>query len=221
VKIRKEHEANEKQRNVAGMGSKNTSSNHTRKERAEMDLSRRGFLKISGAALAAGGLGINLDPVKAHAQGLRIKQAKETITICPYCAVGCGIIVHTDAGKVINTEGDPDHPINEGALCSKGSSLYQITHNNPGRLTKPLYRASGSARWEAKPWDWVLDKIAENIKKSRDASFKVRNAKGQVVNRTDGIASVGSAALDNEECYAFQKFLRALGLVYIEHQARI
>jgi formate dehydrogenase major subunit len=126
--------------------------------------------------------------------------------------VGCGIIVHTKAGKVVNTEGDPDHPINEGSLCSKGSSLYQLTHKNPNRLKKPLYRAPGSARWEEKSWDWVLDKIAANIKKSRDASFKAKNAKGQVVNRTDGLASVGSAALDNEECYVFQKFLRALGL---------
>jgi formate dehydrogenase major subunit len=186
-----------------------------------MNISRRGFLKTTGAALAAGELGINLDPAEAHAREMKIKFAKKTTTICPYCAVGCGIIVHTKAGKVVNTEGDPDHPINEGSLCSKGSSLFQITHQNPNRLTKPLYRAPLSDKWEEKSWDWVLDRITKNIKKTRDASFKVKNSKGQVVNRTEGIASVGSAALDNEECYVFQKFLRALGLVYIEHQARI
>jgi formate dehydrogenase major subunit len=186
-----------------------------------MKISRRSFLKISGATVTAGTLGLNLEPVKAFAGTTKITFAKETTTICPYCAVGCGIIVHTRDGKVVNTEGDPDHPINEGSLCSKGISLSQITHNNPDRLKKPLYRAPRSDKWEEKPWDWVLDKIAENIKKSRDESFKETNSKGQVVNRTDGIASVGSAAMDNEECYIYQKLLRALGLVYIEHQARI
>jgi formate dehydrogenase major subunit len=186
-----------------------------------MKISRRGFLKISSAAFGAAGLGIDLKPIKAYAADTKIKFAKETITICPYCAVGCGIIVHTKGGKVVNTEGDPDHPINEGSLCSKGASLIQITHNNPNRLKKPLYRAPNSNSWEEKSWDWVLDKIAINIKKSRDKSFKLRNAKGLVVNRTEGIASVGSAAMNNEECYVFQKFLRALGLVFIEHQARI
>jgi len=186
-----------------------------------MKISRRGFLKISGAAVAAGSLGVNLDPIKAYAEQTKISYSKETTTICPYCAVGCSIIVHTKNGKVVYTEGDPDHPINEGSLCSKGSSLYQLTHQNENRLQKPLYRAPKSDKWEEKSWEWVLDKIAKNIKKSRDESFKVTNEKGQVVNRTDGIASVGSAAMDNEECYVYQKFLRSLGLVYIEHQARI
>jgi len=185
-----------------------------------MDVSRRGFLKISGTALMASGIGINLKPVAAHAQPLKIKYAKESTTICPYCAVGCGIIVSTRNGKVINTEGDPDHPVNQGSLCSKGGSIYQLSVNK-NRLDKPLYRAPYSDKWEEKSWEWMIDKIARNVKKSRDASFVVRNAKGQVVNRTNGIASVGSAAMDNEECFIYQKFLRGLGLVYIEHQARI
>src|SRR4030065_1772485 len=99
-----------------------------------MKISRRTFIKLSGATVAGaavGGLGFNLSPVEVYAQNLRIKGAKETSTVCCYCSVGCGIIVHTDAkGKVINTEGDPDHPINEGALCSKGASLYQIAVND-------------------------------------------------------------------------------------------
>lgn len=184
-----------------------------------MSISRRNFLKASGAALAAGGLGGST--TTPYARELKLKSTQKTTTICPYCAVGCGIVVHTRAGEVVSTEGDPDHPINEGSLCSKASSLYQITHHNPNRLTKPLYRAPMSDRWEEKPWEWVLDRIAVRIKETRDATFRTRNSRDQVVNRTEGIASVGSSALDNEECYVYQKFLRALGLVYIEHQARI
>lgn len=187
-----------------------------------MDVTRRGFLKISGATALAGGLGVPLFPKAAQAQPSKILYTKETTTICPYCAVGCGIIVHTRDGKVVNTEGDPDHPINEGSLCPKGGSLSQLSYDaNKNRLTKPLYRAPSAKEWKEVSWDWALDKIAENIKKSRDASFMAKNEKGETVNRTDAIASVGSAALDNEECYVYQKFLRALGLVYIEHQARL
>jgi formate dehydrogenase major subunit len=185
-----------------------------------MDVSRRGFLKISGAILAASGIGISLKPVSAYAQPLKIKYAKETTTICPYCSVGCSIIVSTREGKVVNTEGDPDSPINKGSLCSKGGSIYQMSVNE-NRLGKPLYRAPYATEWTEVEWEFALDKIAENVKKSRDASFKFKNDKDETVNRTEGIASVGSAAMDLEECYTYQKFLRGLGLVYIEHQARI
>lgn len=185
-----------------------------------MRMTRRCFLKISGAVVAASGIGISIKPVAAYAKPLKIKYTKETTTTCPYCSVGCGIIISTAEGKVINTEGDPNSPINAGALCSKGSSLYQM-NVNVNRLDKPLYRAPYASEWTEVSWEWALDKIAKNVKKSRDASFQATNAKGQVVNRTVGIASVGSAALDNEECFLYQKFLRGLGLVYIEHQARI
>jgi formate dehydrogenase major subunit len=191
-----------------------------------MQITRRDFMKISGAAvggLALGGLGFNLSPVKAYAQTLRIRWAKETTTICPYCAVGCGIIVHTardGSGKVLNTEGDPDHPINQGTLCAKGAALYQLIVNED-RITKPLYRAPYSDKWKEVSWDVALTEIAKRVKRSRDASFTKRNAQGQLVNRTNGIAHVGSAALDNEECWPLQAMMRALGLVYIEHQARI
>ncbi|HDQ04971.1 MAG TPA: twin-arginine translocation signal domain-containing protein, partial [Deltaproteobacteria bacterium] len=172
-----------------------------------MDVSRRGFLKISGAVAAVSGLGISLKPVAAHAQPLKIKYAKETTTICPYCSLGCSIIMSTREGKVVNTEGDPDSPINRGSLCSKGGSIYQMV-NNENRLSRPLYRAPFAAEWKEVEWGWALDKIARNIKKSRDASFVEKNEKGQIVNRTEGIASIGSAALDNEECFTYQKFLR-------------
>jgi len=186
-----------------------------------MKLTRRGFLKLSGAFAAFSGFGISLlKPVSAYAKELKTAYAKETTTVCPYCSVGCSIIVSTRDGKVINTEGDPDSPINKGALCSKGGSIYQMAVNE-NRLTKPLYRAPYATEWQEMSWEEALSKIAENVKKSRDKSFVFRNAKREVVNRTEGIASVGSAAMDNEECFIYQKLLRGLGLVYIEHQARI
>ncbi len=204
-----------------------------------MSLSRRDFLKISGGTAIAGALSNGaLSPVDAAPPGpeLRIKGAKETTTICPYCSVGCGIIVHTKDGRVINTEGDPDHPTNEGTLCSKGASIYQMV-NNPLRLTKPRYRAPGASEWKEVEWYWALQEISRRVKETRDRTFK-RVSKSRVkekqpdgsekevekefvVNRTEGIAHVGSAALDNEECYMLQKLMRSWGLTYIEHQARI
>jgi formate dehydrogenase major subunit len=194
-----------------------------------MTVTRREFLVFSGvvgAGLALSSLGLDLGPVKAYAAELKIdkmKTAKQTTTICPYCAVGCGIICSTDvkAKKIINTEGDPDHPINEGALCAKGAAVFQTTDNNPNRLKKVLYRAPNSDKWQEKSWDWALNEIAKRVKATRDASFIEKNDKGQVVNRVEAIAHVGSAALDNEELWPLQAMMRALGLVYIEHQARI
>ena len=191
-----------------------------------MDVNRRQFIQITGATaagLAVGGLGFDLKPVKAHAGMLKTKYAKETTTICCYCAVGCGAIVHTSKrgdGRVINIEGDPDHVINRGALCSKGASLKQLVENE-NRLIQPMYRAPYSKTWQSVSWDWALEQIAQRVKKTRDASFTETNAAGKVVNRTTAIASVGSAAMDNEECWTYQALMRALGLVYIEHQARI
>ncbi len=188
-----------------------------------MDLTRRDFLKVSGATavgIALSGAGFGFGATVAYAEDLRIKSAKMTTTVCPYCAVGCGILVHTIAGKIVNTEGDPDSPINRGSLCSKGGSLIHLSMNDR-RLAKPMYRAPYSSEWKEVSWDWALDRIAERVKKERDAGFIEKNAKGEVVNRIESIASVGSAAMDNEECYLYVKMLRSLGLVYIEHQARI
>jgi formate dehydrogenase major subunit len=191
-----------------------------------MKLTRRTFLKLSGVTavgIAASRLGLDLSPVQSRAAELRkdLKAAKERTTICPYCAVGCGAIVHSIDGRVINIEGDPDHVINEGSLCSKGASMYQLSAANPNRLTKPMYRAPYATEWKEVSWDWALDEIAKRVKKSRDGSFMAKNAKGQVVNRTNRIAHIGSAALDNEECFMLQKLMRSWGLIYIEHQARI
>lgn len=201
-----------------------------------MGVSRRDFLKLSGGTALIASLGVNLESAKAYASELRIKNAKQTTTICPYCSVGCGIIVYAENGKIINTEGDPEHPISEGTLCSKGASVMQLA-NNDKRLGKPLYRAPGAAEWQQVEWEWALDKIARLVKDTRDKSFKKTSIskvkemqadgtemmveKEFVVNRTDKIVHIGSAALDNEECYLLQKLVRSWGLVYVEHQARI
>ena len=191
-----------------------------------MNVTRREFIQITGVAatgVAAGGLGFDLSPVRAHAQMLKTQYARETTTICCYCGVGCGAIVHTSQrgdGRAINIEGDPDHVINRGSLCSKGASLLQLAENE-NRLTEPMYRAPNSDEWRPVSWDWALTQIANRVKETRDADFTFKNDRGQVVNRTTAIASVGSAALDNEECWIYQALMRSLGLVYIEHQARI
>ncbi len=191
-----------------------------------MEWNRREFLKIAGATTAVtafGGLGFDLRPAYAEGQAAKLKFTKQSTSVCCYCSVGCGLICSTDKdgkGRVVNIEGDPDHPINEGALCPKGSSHYQLG-NNDRRIQKVLYRAPYSENWEEKSWDWALDRIARKVKEVRDGSFVTKDAKGRVVNRCEGIASVGSAAMDNEECWIYQAMLRAMGLSYIEHQARI
>lgn len=199
-----------------------------------MKVTRREFLKISGAAVATlPVLGFDLTPAMAQTGEYRIKNIKPVPTICPYCGCGCGLVVHTAAdGKVINTEGDPDHPINQGATCAKGASVFQL-HDNPRRMRKPLYRAPNSDHWEEKEWDWVYKEIAKRAKKTRDDTFirkekvmgKDENGADKeieiTVNRTDAIATLGGAAIDNEECYLYSKLGRALGLVYIEHCARL
>lgn len=196
-----------------------------------MSVTRRGFLKLSaGAAIvtAFGGLGFDVRPAMAQAAAYKLQWTKQSTSVCCYCAVGCGLIVSTSditanpagKGRTINVEGDPDHPINEGSLCPKGASIWQLTENDQ-RSPKPLYRAANSTEWKEVSWDWALDEIAQRVKKTRDASFAATNAAGQVVNRTEAIASFGSAALDNEECWAYQSILRSLGLVFVEHQARL
>lgn len=190
-----------------------------------MELSRREFLKASAATTVGIFVVEALGPERVLATTPKAflvkKRIGEKATICPYDASGCGFLVAAEKGKVINIEGDPDHPINRGAACAKGASLRQLAADNPRRLNKVLYRASGGTEWQEKSWDWALDQIARKIKKTRDAHWREKDDGGYWVNRTEAIASVGGAALDNEECYLLVKMLRSLGLVYIEHQARI
>jgi anaerobic selenocysteine-containing dehydrogenase len=192
-----------------------------------MDISRRKFL-VGGGVAAAGFLipGTPAGAAGVDAPELRTKGLKTTTTICPFCAVGCSMIVHVDKeGRVASVEGDEASPINRGSLCSKGAALFQIA-NNERRLKKVMYRAPGSETWEEKSWDWALERIAERMKETRDRTFKRKEAgtkdgKTYTVNRTEGMAFLGGAGLDNEECYLLSKFARSAGVVYLEHQARL
>lgn len=190
-----------------------------------MELSRRGFLKLSGAGIGTVALAQLGFSTAAFAAGeeLRIQKAVETTTVCPFCGVGCSAIVSVIDGKVVGLEGLPDSPINRGSLCSKGQSIFQIA-NNERRLQKVRYRAPGSSEWKEKTWAEAIPAIARLIKDTRDTNFKTTedvNGQQVTVNRTEAIANLGGAALDNEELYLESKFARSLGLVYIEHQARI
>ena len=183
-----------------------------------MSLTRRRFLRILGASTAVGTLGLR-GAGEALPLPERIKEGKETPTVCPYCSVGCGLIVTVSEGKVRNAEGDPDHPINRGSLCSKGAALSRI-QDNPFRITQVLYRAPGSVKWVPKCWNWAIREIAKRVKAARDATFEEREG-DRVVNRTTAIASFGGACLNNEEAYLWVKLMRACGLVNVEHQARL
>ena len=191
-----------------------------------MALTRRDFIKL-GSATATGvaaGVGVDLAPVQAAATTLRIKEAKVSASVCPYCAVGCGQLIYSKDGKIIDIEGNPDTPHTRGRLCPKGAATIQLS-NNPLRPTKALYRAPGSDRWEEKPLPWMYDQIAKRYHDTREKYFieKEKGKDGQeiVVNRLEAIASLGSACIDNEEAWLLSKFNRTLGLVYHEHQARV
>ncbi len=202
-----------------------------------MDLTRRDFLKLSGSGLGAAAL-VNLGfklPAAVSTAPLRITKATESTTVCPYCGIGCGILVRAENGKVVNTEGNPDHPFNQGSLCSKGTSLIQVSNvdgkTNKERLTKPLYRAKGASGWQEISWEEAINKIAGKIKETRDNNWISQDeildkdgkptGKKVTANRTEAIGNLGGAALDNEELHLLVKFVRSLGLVYVDNQARI
>ncbi len=195
-----------------------------------MEITRRGFLILSGSVgsgVALSSLGLSLDPIEAFAAEAnkmqRVMTARQVSTVCCYCSVGCGLICSVDkvTGKIFNIEGDPEHPINEGALCAKGAGFFDLTEANKYRLRKVLYRAPMSDKWEEKDWNWAIERIARLIKTERDKSFITKNAKGEVVNRLETIGHLGSSNVDNEECWLMTVKARALGMVYIDHQARV
>ncbi|MCJ7490947.1 MAG: hypothetical protein MUP15_02115 [Dehalococcoidia bacterium] len=189
-------------------------------------LTRRHFFKLSAAGVGGGSLllAAGLGPADA-AGGLQLhKKIGESASICPFCSVGCGLIVATnDTGHVTNLEGDPDNPVNRGVLCPKGIAVRELS-TSPLRLHTVKHRAPGSADWEDKTWDEAISEIAKRIKKTRDATWVATatvDGKAVPVNRTEGIAWLGGAANNNEEGYLSTKLARALGIVYLEHQARI
>jgi formate dehydrogenase major subunit len=151
----------------------------------------------------------------------RLRGATVTESVCPYCAVGCGQLIYTKAGQLIDIEGNPESPINEGTLCPKGANAFQLAVN-PHRVTHVLYRAPYSDRWETRPLDWALEQIAQRVKATRDADFTTRNEDGRLINSVRGIGTLGGATIDNEENYLLKKlFGGGLGVVSIENQARI
>lgn len=193
-----------------------------------MDVSRRSFLKtgvVGGIGLSI--LGFDLQPLYAQSAAFKISRTTETRSTCPYCSVSCGVIIHTigDRAKnvtpqVVHVEGDPDHPINRGTLCPKGSSLQQDIVNDR-RLMKPQVRRPGSDHWEDIPWDQAIDEIATWTKKTRDAGFLEKDDKGVTVNRLENLAFTGGCTDTNEFNYLVVKTMRSMGVTCLENQARV
>jgi formate dehydrogenase major subunit len=187
--------------------------------------SRREWLRASAGGslgLALGAL-IDVPAIRAATQKLKLSQVSEFTTSCNFCSCGCGMIASVREGKLIAMEGDYDHIVNRGSLCVKGISMF-ATHTSPNRLRTPRYRAPGSDHWEDISWDQAVERIAEKIRKTRDTTWMATERLGDAevpVNRTDAIAFMGGAQNTNEECYLFQKAARLLGIVFVEHQARL
>ncbi len=205
-----------------------------------MKVTRRQFLKVTGATVASFAvvdLGFDMTATANAVKGVRTKGVKPVPTICPFCGCGCGLLVYAREGvpadqpQVLSVQGDPDNPINRGGACSKGSALMNLREIyspetgeqeiNPERVAKPRYRAPGSDKWEEKDWDWMLDEIAKRIKDTRDKHYELKDKDGIIVNRCEKLSSLGGAGLDNEELALIAKMSRALGMTFIEHQARI
>ena len=194
-----------------------------------MNPSRRQFLKLTTAGgVAVSALGFDLTAAYAQARELKIARTTETRSTCPYCSVSCGVIIHTLGDRsrnvtatVVHVEGDPDHPINQGALCPKGITLKQNIVNDR-RLTKVLYRAAGGRAWEERSWDWAIDRIARLVKETRDARFVEQDARGQTINAMTAMGVIGGCTDTNEVNYLLVKAFRAgLGVIPIEQQSRI
>jgi len=193
-----------------------------------MEVSRRTFVQaglLGGVGLTV--FGFDAAPLLAQTQGLKISRTTETRSTCPYCAVSCGVIIHTLGDKaknvtpqVVHVEGDPDHPINRGTLCPKGSSLQQDIMNER-RLMKPQVRRPGATQWEDISWDKAIDEIAHLVKKTRDATFIEQDSEGRTANRLESIAFTGGCTDTNEFNYLVVKSMRSLGLTFIENQARV
>jgi len=195
-----------------------------------VEFTRRAFFKLSaagigGTSLAA--LGFAPDRILADTRAFKLARTSETRNTCPYCSVGCGIILYTLGDRAKNTkaellhvEGDPDHPVNRGTLCPKGAALLDFVRS-PDRLTFPEYRAPRSDRWERVTWEWALDRIARRKKDERDRSFVTRNAAGTTVNRLETVGVLAASASSNESGYLTGKVVRALGGVAIDNQARV
>lgn len=200
-----------------------------------MELTRRGFFKASALAIA-GSVAFELSN---HSTAFAVEEeddwklvnTEEYTNICCYCSGGCGSIASVRDGELIGVEGDPDHPINEGGLCPKGAAMFQLVNvidegtgeriPNPNRITKPQVRRAGQDHWEDISWEDAIDEIARHVKDTRDESFIETDENGVTVNRTEAIASLGGSQQNSEEEYLILKFMRSMGLVAIDNQARV
>lgn len=196
-----------------------------------VDLSRRGFLKLAGAGAAATSLGAmgfgEAEAAEAaHVRAFKLTATTETRNTCPYCSVACGVILYSKGdvkagdARILHVEGDVDHPTNRGTLCPKGAALKDFIHA-PTRLKQPMLRAAGSDRFEAISWDAALDKIARAMKDDRDANFIATNDKGVPVNRWTTTGFLAASATTNETAWATTKVVKALGIAGFDNQARV
>lgn len=199
-----------------------------------MDLTRRGFFKAAGAAFATTMAFELTSQTPAYAvepnAEWKLVNTEEYTNICCYCAGGCGSLCSVRDGELINLEGDPDHPINQGGLCPKGATMFQLRNivdpetreivKNPERVTRPMVRRPGASQWEEITWDDAVAEIARKVKDTRDATF-VETENGLTVNYTPGIASLGGSQENSEEEYLILKAMRSLGIIAIDNQARV
>ncbi len=195
-----------------------------------MQVTRRQFVKYAAGGLGAStlaALGFSPQPVLAEVRQFKLAHASETRNTCPYCSVGCGVILYAlgDRAKnarseVIHVEGDPDHPVNRGTLCPKGAALLDFVHS-PNRLKYPEHRGPGEAQFKRVSWEWAVDRIARLMKEDRDRNFTARNEKGVTVNRWTTVGFLAASASSNESGYLTHKILRSMGMTAIDNQARV
>lgn len=193
-----------------------------------MELTRRNFLKLAGAGAGAAGisiLGFDVAEATQVKQQLRIQGASIGHSVCPYCAVGCALLAYTKkqpdgSVSLLQIEGDPDSPINEGRLCPKGATAMQLAVSRR-RVESPMYRAPGAHDWRPVSWEFTLARLAQRVKASRDRTFVTEDGNGNIVNRCEGVAFAGGAAFSSEEGYFAAKVMRGLGLIHLEQQARV
>jgi formate dehydrogenase major subunit len=197
-----------------------------------MELSRRGFIKLTGAGLAASsigalGFGYTGEALAAAVRPFKLSATTETRNTCTYCSVACGILIYSmgDRAKnarsdIIHIEGDPDHPVNRGTLCPKGAGLLDIVHA-PTRLKAPRYRAPGTDTFKDVSWDFAIDRIARLMKDERDKNFIAKDKAGTTVNRWTSVGMLAASASSSETAYLTWKVARSLGMVVFDNQARV
>lgn len=196
-----------------------------------MDLSRRGFFRLTGTGLASSSLAAlgfgSGEAVAASVRPFKLSRATETRNTCPYCSVSCGVILYSQGDKaknarseIIHVEGDPDHPVNRGTLCPKGAALLDFI-KSPTRVKYPMQRLPGSKEWKRVSWEFALDRISKLMKEDRDKNFIAKNSDGVTVNRWTSTGFLAASATSNETAFMTYKVVRSAGMVVFDNQARV